>query len=219
VINGLIIVWQQRQVFFAGLANTVALTLLCLLVSMPLGALGALFLIEAPVGLRKVGRELVDLMRCVPFLLLAYVVYYGLPEVGLRFDAWEAGLASLVIYNVAYLVEIFRSATLALPPENIDAARAYGFTRMLTYRRIVFPQIVVSSAPIIGNQVIVMIKDTALLMIITVPEISFAANFINTNYFTPFAPFAVAMALYWGLCLIVELGVRRLSRLQVQRHG
>jgi polar amino acid transport system permease protein len=218
-MNGLLIVWEHRDTFLAGLANTVSLTLLCVAISVPLSALGAVILIETKGAIGRTGRELVDLLRCVPFLLLAYVVYYCLPEAGLRLNSWWAGLLTLIIYNAAYLIEIFRSAALALPHEDIEAARAFGFTRALLYRRIIFPQIAVTSAPVIGNQIIVMIKDSALLMIITVQEISFVANFINANYFSPFAPFAVAMALYWGLCLIVEMAVRRMGAVGRLRYG
>ncbi len=64
-----------------------------------------------------------------------------------------------------------------------------------------------------------MIKDTALLMIITVQELTFAANFVSTNYFSVVAPFALAMALYWGLCIFVEAGVRTLSKVQRRQYG
>lgn len=218
-MNGLATVWADRGMFLTGLANTVALALSCALLSIPLGVLGAVVLIEAPRPLRLLGRECVDFLRCIPFLLLAYVIYYGLPEIGLSFDAWWAGLVTLVIYNTAYLVEIIRAATLAIPADHVEAANAFGFTRIGLYRRIILPQVFVDAAPVIGNQLIMMIKDTALLMIITVQELSFAANFVNQQSFAPFMPFAVAVALYWGLCLVVELGVRRLSAVRGERFG
>ncbi len=218
-MNGLATIWAERGMFFAGLANTVALALICATISIPLGCLGAIGLIEAPRPLRAIGCECVDLLRCVPFLLLAYVIYYGLPELGLSFDAWWAGLATLVIYNTAYLVEIVRSAAVAIPKDHIEAAAAFGFTRFGLYRRIILPQVFVDAAPVIGNQLIMMIKDTALLMIITVQELSFAANFVNARAFSPFVPFVVAVALYWILCLGVEICIRRLSRARRVRFG
>ena len=218
-MNGFAIVWQERELFLTGLANTASLVTLAILISLPLSVLGAIALVEGPAPVRKAGRAFVDLMRCVPFLLLAYVVYYGLPEAGLRLDAWWAGLATLVIYSSAYLVETFRSTWLGLPKDGIEAARAYGFSRAALYRRIVFPQIAYASAPVVGGQMIIMIKDSALLMIITVPEISFAASSINANYYLPFAPFVVAIGLYWMLSLIIEAGVRKIGAEARLRHG
>lgn len=105
-MNGLLIVWQSREAFLWRVANTLSLVLSCLLLSIPLGILGAIALRESRAPLRRTLEEFIDLLRCVPFLLLAYVVYYGLPEIGLRLDPWWAGLASLTVYNTAYLVEI-----------------------------------------------------------------------------------------------------------------
>ncbi|MEJ0094895.1 MAG: amino acid ABC transporter permease [Methylocella sp.] len=210
-MNGFAAVWQERDVFFVGIANTVSLVAFATLASIPLGALGAIVIVEAAKPVSRLAQALVDFLRCVPFLLLAYLVYYGLPGLGLRLDAWGAGLLTLVVYTSAYLVEIFRAAWMALPRDGIEAARAYGFTRGALYWRIIFPQIAVTSALMVGNQIIVMIKDSALLMIITVPEITFAANFVNANNFSPFAPFIVAVGLYWMLSLIIEAGVRRLG--------
>lgn len=218
-MSGFEVVWQERELFLYGLVNTVSLVGLATLVGLPLGALGAIGLVEGPAPIRRVGRALVDLMRCVPFLLLAYVVYYGLPEAGLRLDAWWAGLAALTVYGAAYFAEIFRSAWINLPGEGLEAARAYGFTGAAYYRRIVFPQIAYACAPIVGSQVIVMLKDSALLMIITVPEVSFAANYVNANNFKPFAPFVVAIGIYWMLSLIVEAGVRGIGAQARKRHA
>jgi polar amino acid transport system permease protein len=218
-VNGLLVVWESRDIFLWGAANTVSLVLGCLLFSIPLGILGAVVLTEAPVPLRRLLAELVDLLRCVPFLLLAYVVYYGLPELGLRLDSWWAGLVSLTIYTTAYLAEIFRSAFLAVARDNIEAAHAFGLSRSLLYRRIILPQVAIMAAPMIGNQVITTIRDSALLMIITVQELTFSANFVSAAHFTPFAPFAAAVGLYLLMSFVVEAGVRRMERVRTVRYG
>ncbi len=218
-MNGLLVVWESRDVFLWGAANTLSLVLGCLLLSIPIGILGAVVLTEAPDPLRRLFAEAVDLLRCVPFLLLAYVVYYGLPELGLRLDPWWAGLMSLTVYTTAYLAEIFRAAFRAVAPDNIEAAHAFGLSRSLIYRRIILPQVAITAAPVIGNQVITTIRDSALLMIITVQELTFAANFVSANHFTPFAPFAAAVGLYLLMSCVVEAGVRRMERVRKLRYG
>lgn len=218
-MNGLLVVWESRDVFLWGAANTLSLVLGCLLLSIPLGILGAILLTEAPKPLRRLMAEIVDLLRCVPFLLLAYVVYYGLPELGLRLTSWWAGLASLTVYTTAYLVEIFRAAFLAVARDNIEAAHAFGLSRSLLYRRIILPQVAITVAPVIGNQIITTIRDSALLMIITVQELTFAANFVSANHFSPFAPFAAAVGLYLLMSFVVEEGVRRMESVRRVRYG
>jgi polar amino acid transport system permease protein len=218
-VNGLLVVWESRDVFLWGAANTLSLVLGCLLLSIPIGILGAVVLTEAPDPLRRLFAEAVDLLRCVPFLLLAYVVYYGLPELGLRLDPWWAGLMSLTVYTTAYLAEIFRAAFRAVAPDNIEAAHAFGLSRSLIYRRIILPQVAITAAPVIGNQVITTIRDSALLMIITVQELTFAANFVSANHFTPFEPFAAAVGLYLLMSFVIEAGVRRMERVRKLRYG
>lgn len=211
-MNSLSSLWAARDILASGAATSLALVALCLLVSLPLSMLGYVLLRESTPTLGRALRLLTDLMRCVPFLLFAYVVYYGLPAVGLRLDAPSAGLASLVIYHSAYFVEILRAAGQSLPQDTLTAADAFGFARGTLYRRIVFPQLLAAAAPVLVNQAVMVIKDSALLMIITVEELTFAANFVSANYFSPFAPFLLAMLLYWLMSLLTDWAVGRLGR-------
>ncbi|WP_414444734.1 amino acid ABC transporter permease [Burkholderia sp. 22PA0106] len=211
-MNSLTSLWASRAILASGAATSLALVALCLAISLPLALLGYVLLREGPQPVARLVRLLADLMRCVPFLLFAYVVYYGLPAIGLRFDALGAGLASLVIYHGAYFVEILRAARLALPQDTLTAADAFGFTRRALYRRIVFPQLLAAAAPVLVNQAVMVIKDSALLMIITVEELTFAANFVSSNYFSPFAPFLLAMLVYWLMSLLTDWTVGRLGR-------
>lgn len=203
--------WAARDVFMSGLATSVALVGLCLAIGLPLAMLAYVLLRESPPAVERTLRLLLDLIRCVPFMLLAYVVYYGLPVVGIRFGAFATGLSTLVIYHAAYFIEILRSASLTLAPETLVAADAFGFTRGKRYRRIVFPQLLAAAAPVMVNQAVMVIKDSALLMVITVQELTFAANFVSANDFSPFAPFLLAMFLYWLMSVATDRLVGRLG--------
>ena len=143
-------------------------------------------------------------MRCVPFLLFAYVIYYGLPSLGLRLDNWSSGLFALIVYNTAYMAELLRGAWRALPAETVEAGYAFGFEGFVLVRHIILPPVLFAAAPMIGNQVIQVIKDSAFLTIIAVEELTHAATVIQATYFIPFAAFISALLLYWVLCLGVE---------------
>jgi polar amino acid transport system permease protein len=213
-----VIVWQNSGHLIDGLVNTVLLASLGTVLSLALGVLLATALRARQAATRVAAQWLVDGMRCIPFLLLAYLVYYGLPSVGINFDNWTAGLCALVVYNAAYMAEIVRGAWARLPPDYIDAALSFGFHGSALYRRIVLPPVVLAAIPVLGNQVIQVIKDTAFLMIIAVPELTHAASSIQSKYYVPFAAFIAAVALYWMLCSIVETGVRRVERLAEERR-
>ena len=205
------VVLEHYTDFLAGLQNTLWLSVSALFLGSILGcALAGLLLSPIPL-VKRATSILVDGLRCIPFLLLVYLIYYGLPQLGLRFDRWTAGLGGLVIYHSAYIAEIVRGAWTNLSKDQIEAGRAFGFRGFLLFRRIVLPQLFFASAPLVGNQAIYIMKDTAFLEIITVPELTFAAASIQSTYFVPFASFLAAVLLYWIVTLLIEQGVHRIE--------
>jgi polar amino acid transport system permease protein len=207
--QALAIVWHQRDMMLDGLLMTIQIVLLSAVLALALGlvlfAVLAIFRDRAPA--RAVGW-LIDLMRCVPFMLFCYLVYYGLPYCGLLLSGFWAGVLSLAVYNAAYIAELLRGAWTALPRESIEAGSAFGFHGWRLIRRVILPPVVLNAMPMLGNQMVQIIKDSAFLVIITVQELTFAANEIQATYYVPFASFVCAMLLYWLLCLAVEGGVR-----------
>lgn len=153
---------------------------------------------------RTLARWYVDGMRMLPFLIFVYLLYYGLPTFGIRMTAWTAGVLGLVTYHSAYVAEILRGAWAQLPVGQTEAARAAGFHGFRLFRRIILPQLVLNSAPILGNQLIYMMKDTAFLMIITVKELTAAASDVQSMYLVPLQPFIVAIGLYWITSMAIE---------------
>jgi polar amino acid transport system permease protein len=213
-----LVVWSERSLLLSGLANTIALSLAAMIAALVLGALVCLGLMSGKPGYRRLFGYFVDSMRCVPFLLFAYIVYYGLPSLGLNLNNWTAGLAALSIYNTAYMAEILRGAWAAQPSEPIDAGYAFGFTGLRHFHRIVLPPLLLSAAPVVGNQVIQIVKDSAFLTVIALPELTHAASSIQSRHYIPFAAFITAVMLYWTLCLVIEAGVAAIGRLAEARR-
>lgn len=212
------IVLENLDRLLIGLMNTVLLSVTGLLLSLLLGILLSAFLMSSNRAIAWSIRTLVDTMRCIPFLLLAYLVYYALPSLGLNFNNWTSGMVAIVIYNAGYMAEILRGIWVQLPRETIDAGTSFGFHGWNLYLRIILPQVVLAAIPMIGNQSIQVIKDTAFLMIIAVPELTHAASSIQSKYYVPFAAFISAVALYWAMCSIIEAGVRRVERVAEVRR-
>jgi polar amino acid transport system permease protein len=218
MMNDFATVWSERGLLLSGLANTVLLSLLAALAGLVLGAGLSMLLMSPKKALSVPAKVLVDAARCTPFLLFAYIVYYGLPSLGLRFDAWGAGLFALTVYHAGYMAEILRAAWVAQPRAPIEAGMAFGYHGFGLFRRVVLPPLALSSAPVLGNQVIQIIKDSAFLTIITLPELTNAVNSIQSRHFIPFAAFITAVLLYWALCLVVEAGVSAVGRLAEARR-
>ena len=212
------IVWSERGLLLSGLGNTTILSILSAAAALLIGFALTPALMSKQRLLACIAHGFVDGMRCVPFLLFAYIVYYGLPSLGVRFDNWTSGLVALTIYNAAYMAEILRGAWAAQPREPIEAGVAFGFSNVGLFRRIVLPPLLLAAGPVIGNQMIQIIKDSAFLTIIALPELTHAAASIQSRHYVPFAAFITAVFLYWGLCLVIEAGVGSIDRLAAARR-
>jgi polar amino acid transport system permease protein len=212
------IVWNERDLLLSGLGNTTILSVLSAIAALLIGFVLTPALMARHRAVGWIARGFVDGMRCVPFLLFAYIVYYGLPSLGIRLDNWTSGLVALTVYNAAYMAEILRGAWAAQPREPIEAGVAFGFTNISLFRRIVLPPLLLAAGPVIGNQMIQIIKDSAFLTIIALPELTHAAASIQSRHYVPFAAFITAVFLYWGLCLVIEAGVSSIDRLAAARR-
>jgi len=209
----------QWPLFMTGLLNTIWLCASTAVVSLILAMFLAIPLMSHSLAVRTVARLFVDSVRSVPFLLLAFMAYYCLPAVGVKLSSWTAALITLLVYNTAYFAEILRGAWSHLPPQQEEGGRAFGFTgvRLLLY--IIGPQLFIAAGPVLGNQLIQVIKDSAFLMVITIPELTFKANQIQSILFVPFETFIIAGCLYWMLCNSVEWLVRRLELVAQTRRA
>lgn len=203
------ILWNHRDMILGGFANTLILFSLSVVAAFLLGTLVTLAIQTGRGWSARAVRGAVDGLRMLPFLIYVYILYYGLPSLGIRFDAWTAGFVALITYHAAYFAEILRGAWATLSTGQAESARAHGFTRFGMYRRIVLPQLVLRSAPVLGNQVIICMKDTAFLSIITVRELTAAASAVQSQYFIPFEAFIVAIGLYWLTSILIETLVAR----------
>jgi polar amino acid transport system permease protein len=211
------ILWAHREMMLVGFRNTLALFTVSVVMAFLLSTVIVLLIQTSRSPTSRIVRSIIDGMRMLPFLIYAYLLYYGLPGVGIRLDAWTAGLFALITYHAAYFGEILRGAWATLSTGQAEAARAHGFTRLSMYRRIILPQLVLRSGPVLGNQIIICLKDTAFLSIITVRELTAAASAVQSQYFIPFEAFIVAIALYWLTSILIEVLVARFGTIAERR--
>jgi polar amino acid transport system permease protein len=197
-------VWQHRNLIIIGFENTLIIVALAAVGSMTLGSLLTIPLMSSQRSIVRLATAYVDAIRCVPFLLFVYLIYFGLPTLGIQFDNWTSGLVALVLYNAGYMAELLRAAWSNLPKELIEAGHAFGFVGWGLFRRIILPPVLFSAIPLIGNQLIQIVKDSAFLTVIAVAELTHEATSLQTTYFVPFASFIAAVVLYWITCVTIE---------------
>ncbi len=217
-MKDLLVVWDERELLLKGIEATVEIVSISAILAFLLGLFLFGILILKIRYVSPAVKVMIDLMRAVPFMLLCYLIYYGLPSVGLVMGNIEAGILALTIYNAAYVAELLRGTWAAFPPETIEAGQAFGFYGWRLVARIIAPPVILDSIPMLGNQMIQVIKDSAFLMIIAVQELTYAANEIQATYYVPFASLLAAVLFYWLLCLAVEQAVGGMLRVAERRR-
>jgi polar amino acid transport system permease protein len=195
-----------------GAGTTVLVSALSIFFATVLALLGALARLSRTPVLNAIGSFYVSLFRGTPLLLQIYFMYFALPQLGIVLPAIAAGVTALALNYGAYMTEIFRAGIQAVPRGQREAAEALGMPERLVMRRIVMPQAVRIVIPAIGNEFIAMIKDSALVSIITVHETLFLAQRIGRSAFEPVAALIIAGAVYWTLTIIFSFFQERLER-------
>ncbi len=152
--------------------------------------------------LRSAIRCYVEFFRGTPLLVQVFLVYAGGPHIGITLSAYTVGIWGLGLYSGAYFTEIFRAGFASVPRGQIEAARCFGYTRQHIVRHVVLPQMLVLVLPQIVNMLIVVLKDTAVLSIVTIPELTFQVTGMTLETFAFIEPYLALALVYW---LLVEL--------------
>lgn len=154
----------------------------------------------------------VQLFRNTPVLLPIYLIYFGFPLIGLVWPAAVCGGVALVLQNGAYVCEIFRGAYKAVDRVQHDAAKSIGLMPWTAFRKVTLPQVLVHSIPSLGNQAVLLLKDTSLLSAITVVELTMQAKVLTERTGAAYAPFAIAAVFYLVMVSVLEILTRTVHR-------
>ncbi|AOI94735.1 MULTISPECIES: amino acid ABC transporter permease [Burkholderia] len=196
------------------------LTLKFAVASMALGLVVGLVVAIMRIGSNRLASGLaqgyVSLMRGTPLLVQMFVVYYGLPDLGITLDPTTAGIFTLTLNAGAYLSESMRGAILGIGRGQWAAAHSLGLTHVQTLRYIVCPQALRLAVPSLGNTLISLIKDTSLVSVITVTELLRSTQEVIAATFQPLPLYLAAAAIYWVLStLLTRLQGRVETRLSL----
>lgn len=217
----LLLVGQYPNGPLGGLALTVILAVLGLALAFPLGVVLALARVSRFRLLYWPATALVYVMRGLPLIMLIFWVYFFLPAiVGRPVSGFSTMLATLVLYEAAYLAEIVRAGIQSLPQGQMEAARAVGLTYMQAMRKVVLPQAIYNMVPAMLSQFVSTIKETSLGYVISVNELTFSASQVNSTLLTkPFPVYAVLAAIYFLLCFSLTQLARHLERRVARRRA
>jgi L-cystine transport system permease protein len=191
---------------------TLLFALAAMVLGLALGAVVALLRVLAWPVLAQVATVYVSALRGTPLLVQVFIVYYGLPSIGIEFSPITAGILALTLNVSAYISESLRGAALAIDKNQWLAGTSLGLSRVQTLRYVIAPQALRSAVPSLSNSLISLIKDTSLVSVIAVTELMLATKELISTTFQPFPLYIAAAAVYWVLSLAFEQVQRLLER-------
>jgi polar amino acid transport system permease protein len=187
-----------------GAATTLWIALVAMVGGLAIGALAAWAAMSRRLAVRLVPQIYVEVIRNTPFLVQAYLLYFGLPTLGMRLTSYPAAILSLSIYAGAYATEILRAGIEAVPFGQIEAARSLGLSKFKTLRLVVLRQALAAVYPALSSQFVLIMLASSLVSAISVPELTAVANDIQGQTFRSFEAFLVVAVLYLALTAMLR---------------
>jgi len=188
----------------AMLVGTIPLTAVSFVLGLVLALVVALMRLSSLRVVSAVARVYISVIRGTPLLLQLFIVFYGLPNAGIRFDPFPAAVIALTANVAGYAAETIRAAILAVPRGQWEAASTIGMSYVTTLRRVVLPQAVRTAIPPLSNTLISLVKDTSLASTILVGEILRKAQEIAAPTYQFFLLYGVAAVFYWVVCQLLS---------------
>lgn len=196
----------QWPLLATGVAWTVTLTAISTVLGLLVGIACAWARSAGPGWLRWAVGGYVELVRNTPFIVQLFFIFFGLPAAGVKLSAEAASLIAMVLNLGAYATEIVRAGIAATPRGQIEAAQSLALGRIQIFTRVVLPPALARVWPATVSQIVIVMLGSAVCGQISTPELSFAANLIQSRNFRAFESFIVATALY----LLLSIALRRL---------
>jgi len=215
--------WQQKVGQYLGyiplLAKggliTVQLSLLSMALAVVAGLIVALLRLYAPAPLSGAAGFYVEAIRGTPLLIQLYLIYYGLPNIGLKLSPFVAALVGLGLNYAAYEAENYRAGILSIPHSQMEAALALGMTRVQALRHVIVPQAMRLIIPPVTNDFISLFKDSSLVSIITMVELTKVYGQLASTYYDYIGIGILTAAMYF----VIGWPFVRLSRFAERRFA
>ena len=187
-----------------GVGATVVLTAVSAVAGVAVGVVCGWARAWGPVGLARAVAVYVELVRNTPFIVQLFFIFFGLPAAGVKLTPELAAVLAMVINLGAYAAEIVRAGVEATPRGQLEAARSLALTPAQIFTRVVLPPALRKVWPALTSQIVIVMLGSAVCGQISTPELSYAANLIQSRNFRAFEAFLVATVLYLALAVAVR---------------
>lgn len=196
----------------SGLPMTVAVSFLAMGLGFIIGIFLALGRSSSRRILRWPTRIYISFMRGTPILVFLFILYFGLPEVGIEFTAFQAAVLGFGLNSAAYIAEVNRASLNSIDKGQWEAAATLGIPYWRTLIGIIFPQAVRIALPPLTNVFLDLVKATSLAAVITVPEMFQKTQIVSGRSFDSLTMYITVALIYWPVCIIISFVQEKLEK-------
>lgn len=197
---------SSLPVLLEGLRMTIIITISSLLLAMVVGLLVSLLRLSGKKALDFLAKGYIDIIRGTPLIIQAFFLYFGVPDLlNLRISNLTAGIIIMTLNSGAYMAEVFRGGILSVDKGQTEAARSLGLPAGKTMRKVILPQAVKNMVPAFINQMIISLKDTSLLSVIGLGELTQKGQIIVASTYDSFEIYFIVGVMYFLLIKLLSL--------------
>jgi len=202
------IILKYWPIIFEGLTMTLFICAIALPIGLILSTGVCVIRMSQNRILKSLSIAFIEVIRNTPFLIQVFLVFYVLPFYGFRMKPILAGICCLSIYASVYFAEIIRGAILSVPKHQKEAAQALGLSAKQIMLKIIFPQMLGYLIPPMTNMGVTIIKESSVLSIITVAELTYYSQFVIGKAFAPVEIFSLVGLIYWIITALFAFGMK-----------
>ena len=207
------VMWDSIPFLLSGLKMTLIITLLGLILGFVMGAVFGVAKTSKNKLLVKLAGVYIESIRGTPLMVQVMFLYFGLPmALGMRVPPLTAGIVAIGLNSGAYIAEIVRGAIQSINPGQMEAARSIGLTRQQSMLFVIWPQAFKRMIPPLGNQFIISLKDTSLLVVIGVAELTRTGQEIISVNFRAFEVWLIVAIMYLCVTMTIAKGLSMLEK-------
>ena len=211
------LVFDKMTSLLQGCAVTMEISVLTLIFGTILGVMLALMRDSHIKVVSRLAQLYIWIWRGTPLMVQAFLIYFGLPNLGITFSAMTAGVLSMSLNTGAYIAEIVRSGIQSIHKGQLEAAMSLGFSKWESMVRIIIPQAIRNILPVIGNEFVTLIKESSQVSVIGMADLMYTAATIQGISFQPFPPLVIVAVYYFVMTFFVSSCLRVLEiRLKVR---
>ena len=200
------ILTNSFPVLMQGLRMTLIISISSILFAMVIGLVVSLMRLSGVKVLDLISKTYVDIIRGTPLIIQAFFLYFGVPDLlNLRIDNLTAGIIIMSLNAGAYMSEVFRGGILSVPYGQTEAARSLGLSNAKTMRKVIIPQAVKNMVPAFVNQMIISLKDTSLLSVIGLGELTQRGQIVVAATYNSFEIYFIIGVMYFVLIKLISL--------------